>query len=76
MLNALMRADEKGIKQIAFPPMGAGFYAIPLTVCASVMIQALKEYLSGPTGIEEVIICPLDRREYIPFEAALASLGN
>ena len=29
----------------------------------------------GSTGIEEIIICALDKREYQPFEAQLAGLG-
>ncbi|MFH1581090.1 MAG: macro domain-containing protein, partial [Pseudomonadota bacterium] len=28
--NTLHAAEEKGIKSIAFPPMGAGFYGVPL----------------------------------------------
>ena len=75
MENALKCADEKGIKQLAFPPMGAGFFAIPLPVCAKVMIEAIRKYLSGETGLNEVIICAADNREYKPFDAELAAIN-
>lgn len=73
MENALKCADEKGVKQLAFPPMGAGFYGIPLPVCAKIMINSIKDYLSGETGISEVIICAADNREYQPFDAEFAA---
>lgn len=74
MLNALKAADAKGIKQIAFPPMGAGFYTIPLDVCAEVTMTVAMAYLQGQTGIEEVIFCLMDNREYKPFAERLAAL--
>ncbi|MCX6543350.1 MAG: macro domain-containing protein [Acidobacteria bacterium] len=74
MVNALKLADDRGIAQIAFPPMGAGFYGVPLPVCAEVMLSTLTAYLSTTTGIREVIICANDTREYKAFEARLAAM--
>jgi O-acetyl-ADP-ribose deacetylase (regulator of RNase III) len=74
--NSMRAADAKGVKVLAFPPMGAGFYGIPLEVCAEIMISTIVEYLSGDTGIDEVVICALDKREYQPFEKQLAALGQ
>jgi O-acetyl-ADP-ribose deacetylase (regulator of RNase III) len=74
VLNSLKAADAKGVKRIAFPAMGAGFYAIPLDICSRVMLEAIKAYLEGETGIQEVVICVVDKREFTPFEAQLASL--
>lgn len=76
VLNALRAAEEKGAKRVALPPMGAGFYAIPLDVCSSVMVRAIKAYLEGETNIEEVLLCVMDQREYAPFESQLASLNR
>lgn len=75
ILSSLKCADEKGIKQIALPAMGAGFYGIPLDVCARVMLGTTKSYLEGETGIEEVILCVLDSREYEPFNSELSKLN-
>jgi O-acetyl-ADP-ribose deacetylase (regulator of RNase III) len=73
MLNSLRAADEKGVKRIALPAMGAGFYGVPLDVCARVMVAAIKKYLEGDTGLEEVVICVTDSRELAPFESRLAT---
>lgn len=68
VFNALKKADEKGIKALAFPPMGAGFYGIGLAISAEVMLEALDEYLKGATGLKEVIICANDSRDFVPFK--------
>ena len=72
ILNVLRLADEKKIKRLAFPPMGSGFYVVPLAVSARVMFETFEEYLPGNTGLEEIAICLLDSREYKPFQAQLA----
>jgi len=72
ILNVLKLADEKKIKRLAFPPMGTGFYVVPLDVSARVMFETFEEYLQGETGLEEIAICLLDSREYKPFHAQLA----
>lgn len=68
MTNALKIADEKGIKQLAFPPMGANFYGIPLPDCARIMVKTITEHLKGNCSLKEVTIVPMDNREYLPFE--------
>jgi len=76
IVSALTCADDKGIAQIAFPPMGAGFYGVPLPVCADVMLATFAAFLSTHTGIREVIICANDAREYRVFESKLAATGQ
>jgi len=49
---------------------------VPLDLCARVMVETIKRYLDGETGIEEVVICVVDHREFAPFEARLASLNR
>ena len=68
MQNALKVAEEKGIHEMAFPPMGTGFYGISLDMCSKVMIDVIKEKLENSTSIEKVVICVLDNREYKVFE--------
>ncbi len=75
VLNALKRVDEKGLKRVAFPAMGAGYYGIPSEVCARVMLDVFKTHLSGKTSIRELTVCVLDIQQYQAFEAALAALG-
>jgi O-acetyl-ADP-ribose deacetylase (regulator of RNase III) len=68
MQRVLNLAEEKGIKRIAFPPMGTGFYGIPLDVSANVMLSAIRNHLSGNSNLSEVLICVMDKREYTAFE--------
>ena len=74
--NSLRAADKESIKVLAFPPMGAEFYGIPLPVCADVMVSTAIDYLNGETGIQEVIICAMDSREYKPFEERMAAFSS
>ncbi len=69
--SALKRCDEHGIKQIAFPPVGTGFYQVDLNLCATVMTNTIAEHLSGKTSLNEVLIVALDPREYAPFKAKM-----
>ncbi len=75
VLNCLKHAEEKGITAIAFPPMGSGFYGVPLEVSAQVTLSTIKEYLSGETKIKDVVVCLLDSREFKPFQNQLSALS-
>jgi O-acetyl-ADP-ribose deacetylase (regulator of RNase III) len=70
ILNALKRAEEKEIRRIAFPPMGTGFYGIPLATSRDIMMRTFQEYLSQNGKMEEIVICANDPREYRAFESA------
>ena len=73
--RALELVSEKQIERVAFPPMGAGFYGVPLEVCARIMWGTIKEYVEEHATIKEVVICVMDTREYEPFKKALAGLN-
>lgn len=75
ILNVLKLADKEGLETIAFPPMGTGFYGIPLDVSASVTLNTIKDYLNGQTGIKEVTLSVIDRREYEPYHNRLLALS-
>ncbi len=66
---ALARAEEKGVKQIAFPPIGTGMYQVPLDLCADVMVDTISRHLANGSGLEDVLIVVQDPREITPFEA-------
>jgi O-acetyl-ADP-ribose deacetylase (regulator of RNase III) len=72
MLSALKCAEEKGVATLAFPPMGTGFYGIPLDLSARVMFETIKARLTnGQSSIKEVCICLMDSREFPPFEGQM-----
>jgi O-acetyl-ADP-ribose deacetylase (regulator of RNase III) len=74
ILNTLRCAAEKGIRQIAFPPMGAGFYGVPLSSCREIMLRSFREYLNKGGAIQEIIICANDPREYRALQAVFQDL--
>lgn len=68
---ALRRAEEKGIRQLAFPPVGTGLYQVPLDLCARVMVDTVEEHLQGKSNLKEVIFVALDTREFNPLKAKI-----
>lgn len=69
--SALEAADQAGLKTIAFPPMGAGFYGVPLDLCAKVMLDVIQKFFQRQSSVEEAIVCVLDNREFTAFQAKL-----
>jgi len=74
MLSALRTADANGLKTIAFPPMGAGFYGVPLDLCSTVMLDVIKGFLGRETSLEKVIICVMDKRDFLAFKNKVEEL--
>jgi len=75
MLAALKRAEEKKIETLAFPPMGTGFYGVPVDLSAKVMMETIKAHLNnGQSSLKEVLICLMDSREIPPFENQLQKI--
>jgi len=69
--SVLTRANEKGIKRLAFPPIGTGLYQVPLDLCSRVMVDTIAEHLANGSTLEEVLIVAPDPREFEPFRAKL-----
>lgn len=71
-MSVLRRADEKGITELALPPIGTGLYQVPLDLCASVMVDAVAEHLQDDqTSLEVVSFVALDSRELGPLQAKI-----
>jgi O-acetyl-ADP-ribose deacetylase (regulator of RNase III) len=73
VLNALLRAEQVGVERLAFPAMGAGYYAIAPQLCARVMLEVIRSHLEGETCIREVVIAVLDTPQYKAFKAQIES---
>ena len=73
--NSLKRADELGIKSIAFPALGTGVGGFPLDECARIMLGEVKIYTAGgKTGLEKVEIILYDEPAYRIFLKEFAKL--
>ena len=66
--SALEVADKAGCKTVAFPPLGTGFYGVPLDLCAKVMLEVIQRFFERQSSLQEVIVCVLDNREFKAFQ--------
>ena len=67
----LARAEEKGVKRLAFPPIGTGLYQFPLDLCTRVMVDTISDHLANGSTLEEVLIAAPANREFNPFKAKI-----
>jgi len=74
--NSLLRGDELGIKGLAFPALGTGVGGFPLDECARIMIDEVRQYSAGKTGLEKVVFVLSGQPAYQAFKQELeAQLG-
>lgn len=71
VVACLETADAAGVRSLAFPAMGCGYYGIPPAVSARVMTETLWDRLDRVTGLADVVICVFDTPQYQAFESAL-----
>lgn len=70
--NSLKRAQEKGMRSIAFPAIGTGVGGFPVGECARVMIKTVRDYLKeSDTGIREIYFVLFDEPAWRVFENEL-----
>lgn len=69
--NSLVRADELGVKSIAFPALGTGVGGFPLAECARIMIGEVRRHSMGDTGLEKVVFVLYDESAYRAFKQEL-----
>ena len=73
--NSLLRADELGLKSIAFPALGTGVGGFPLDECARIMVSEVRRYSVRKTGLERVVFILYDEPAYQVFKQELNKAG-
>ncbi len=73
--NSLLRAKEKKLRSIAFPAVGTGIAGFPMERCAEVMLQEVRDHLSGATSLERVEFVLFDAPALETFKRALAAIA-
>ena len=66
--NSLLRADELGIKSIAFPALGTGVGGFPLDECARIMISEVRQHSTRGTELKRVVFALYDEPAYQAFK--------
>ena len=70
-INSLRKAEELGLKSIAFPALGTGVGGFSLEECAPIMIRAALGYKDAKK-LEKIIFVLYEQTGYRIFKAEFA----
>jgi O-acetyl-ADP-ribose deacetylase (regulator of RNase III) len=73
-LNSLKIANQKQIKDIAFPAISTGIFRFPIQRCSEIMLKVAKEFLEKHDYPQNIIFCLYDERAYSVFKNTLETL--
>jgi O-acetyl-ADP-ribose deacetylase (regulator of RNase III) len=68
---ALKKADELGIKSVAFPALGTGVGGFSREKAAKIMIDEIKNHIDTGTGIKLIILSDINKEQVDAFKALL-----
>jgi O-acetyl-ADP-ribose deacetylase len=74
--NSLKRAAEHGLKSIAFPAIGTGIAGFSIERCAQVMLEVVRDHLTGSTSVELVEFVLFDQNSLQIFERTLDAMPD
>ncbi|HRP97990.1 MAG TPA: O-acetyl-ADP-ribose deacetylase [Rhodocyclaceae bacterium] len=69
--RSLELAVEHGLKSIAFPGISTGVYGYPVREAAETAVETVREFVSRPGPIEEVVFCCFSARDLQIYAALL-----
>jgi O-acetyl-ADP-ribose deacetylase len=72
--NTLERAEEKGLKSIAFPAIGTGVAGFPIEGCAHLIIAEVLDHLKTRTSLEKIYFVLYDDEALKVFEETYKQL--
>lgn len=72
--NALARAEELGVKSLAFPALGTGVGGFPLRECARIMLSVVAEHAKKASGLQLVEFALFGEEATKAFEEELEAL--
>lgn len=75
-LNSLKIAEEKKIKDVAFPAISTGIFGFPIERCSVIMLKTAMEFLEKHEYPQEIIFCLYDQEAYSVFEKTLEKLAS
>lgn len=73
--NSLQRAEERGLKSIAFPAIGTGVAGFPMEECARIMLNEMLDHLKSRTSLEKIYFVLYDGAARKTFEDVYRQLA-
>ncbi len=73
-LSSLEIAEEKKIKDMAFPAVSAGIFGFPIQRCSEIMLETAMKFLEEHEYPQEVIFCLYGQDATSVFENTLEEL--
>jgi O-acetyl-ADP-ribose deacetylase len=74
--NSLLRAQEKGLKTIAFPAVGTGVAGFPADQCAQIMLGEVLAFVKSPTSLEHIHFVLFDNAALKVFQDTYQKLSS
>ncbi len=71
---ALKEADRISARSIAFPALGTGVGGFPRDRAARVMVEEIRKYISGDTGIEKIVLTDINSKQVEEFRKAVKEI--
>lgn len=75
-INSLKRAEEKQCTFIAFPAIGTGIAGFPMTRCAQIMLEEVRNHVQGATTLQRVLFVLFDVSALQAFQLTLAAMPD
>jgi O-acetyl-ADP-ribose deacetylase (regulator of RNase III) len=76
MHNTLLRAEEKALKSLAFPALGAGAAGFPMEECARIMLTEVLQHLKSRSSLEQIYFVLFDDAALKVFEETYEKLAG
>jgi O-acetyl-ADP-ribose deacetylase len=73
--SALRIAEEKGLRSITFPAIGAGFFHYPLPQCADAIVGAIRDAAPTLQSVKQIVICLKSDRTFDTFTQVISKRG-
>ena len=73
-MNSLRIANQKKIKDIAFPAISTGIFHFPIKRCSEIMLKAAMEFLENHDYPQEIVFCLYGEKAYSVFKSTLEQL--
>jgi O-acetyl-ADP-ribose deacetylase (regulator of RNase III) len=73
--KSLLRAEELGLRSIAFPALGTGVGGFPHREAAEIMLEVVNDHLNGESGLDKVFFVLYGEEAFECFAEKLPTQG-